>query len=43
LTSAAAHFGVSPAEISRLERGLKRGDTLAANYRQWLNTKIIAA
>jgi transposase len=43
LTSAAAHFGVWPTDISRLERGLKRDDTLAANYRQWLNTEIIAA
>jgi transposase len=43
LTSAAEHFGVWPTEISRLERGLKRDDTLAANYRQGLNTKIIAA
>jgi transcriptional regulator with XRE-family HTH domain len=43
LTSAAAYFGGWPTEISRLERSLKRDDTLAANYRQWLKTKIIAA
>jgi transposase len=43
LTSAAAHFGVWPTVISRLERGLTRDDTLATNYRQWLNTEIIAA
>ena len=43
LTSAATHFGVWPNDISRLERGLKRDDTLAANYRQWLNTQLINA
>lgn len=43
LTSAAAHFGVWPNDISRLERGLKRDDQLAANYRSWLNTKLIDA
>ena len=43
LTSAATHFGVWPNDISRLERGLKRDDTLAANYRQWLNTQLIYA
>jgi hypothetical protein len=43
LTSAAAHFGVWPNDISRLERGLKRDDTLATNYRQWLNTQLIDA
>lgn len=36
LTTAAGHFGVWPNDISRLERGLKRDDTLAANYRQYL-------
>ncbi|MGU3500738.1 IS110 family transposase [Mycobacterium sp. C31M] len=41
LTAAAAHFGVWPNTISRLERGLKRDDTLANNYRQWLNTQLI--
>ena len=43
LTNAATHFGVWPNDISRLERGLKRDDTLAANYRQWLNTQLINA
>ena len=43
LTAAANHFGVWPNDISRLERGLKRDDTLAANYRQWLNTQLIDA
>jgi hypothetical protein len=36
LTTAAEYFGVWPNDISRLERGLKRDDTLAANYRSWL-------
>ena len=36
LTSAADHFGVWPNDISRLERGLKRDDDLAAKYRHWL-------
>ncbi|OBB37912.1 IS110 family transposase [Mycobacterium sp. 852002-51961_SCH5331710] len=43
LTAAAAHFNVWPITISRLERGLKRDDTLATNYRQWLNTLTIDA
>ena len=43
LTSAATHFGIWPNDISRLERGLKRNDTLANNYRQWLNTQLINA
>jgi transposase len=43
LTRAATHFGVWPNDISRLERGLKRDDTLAANYRRWLNTQLIYA
>ena len=43
LSSAATHFGVWPTEISRLERGLKRDDTLATNYRQWLHTQLIDA
>jgi len=43
LTAAANHFGVWPITISRLERGLKRDDTLAANYRHWLNTHLIDA
>ncbi len=37
LTTAAAHSRVWPTVISRLERGLRRDDTLATNYRQWLN------
>lgn len=37
LTTVAEHFGVWPNDISRLERGLKRDDTLAANYRLYLN------
>ncbi|WP_347958112.1 IS110 family transposase [Gordonia aichiensis] len=36
LTAAAGHFGTWPNDISRLERGLKRDDTLADAYRQWL-------
>ena len=40
LTAAADHFSVWPNTISRLERGLKRDDTLAATYRQWLNTQL---
>lgn len=36
LTAVAEHFGVWPIAISRLERGLKRDDALAATYRQWL-------
>ena len=43
LAGAAEHFDVWPNEISRLERGFKRDDTLAANYRQWLNTEIMDA
>ena len=43
LTAAAEHFGIWPNDISRLERGLKRDDTLAANYRTWLNTQLIDA
>ncbi|MGN7781273.1 helix-turn-helix domain-containing protein [Mycolicibacterium sp. 22603] len=41
LTAAAAYLGVWPNTISRLERGLKRDDTLATTYRQWLNTQLI--
>jgi hypothetical protein len=36
LTAVAEHFGVWPSDISRLERGLERDDTLATNYRTWL-------
>jgi len=43
LAAAAAHFSVWPNDISRLERGLNRNDTLAADYRRWLNTKLIDA
>ncbi|WP_406814454.1 IS110 family transposase [Mycobacterium sp. M23085] len=43
LTSAAHHLGVWPTVISRLERGVQRHDTLAANYRHWLNTHHIDA
>lgn len=37
LAAVADHFGVWPIDISRLERGLKRNDTLAASYRHWLS------
>lgn len=43
LTAVANHFGVWPTQISRLERGLTRDDTLAANYRNWLNIQLIDA
>lgn len=43
LSTVADHFGIWPNDISRLERGLKRDDTLAANYRHWLNRQLIAA
>lgn len=43
LTAVANHFGVWPTQISRLERGLTRDDTLAANYRTWLNVQLIDA
>lgn len=36
LAAVADHFGVWPNDISRLERGLKRDDTLAINHRTWL-------
>jgi transposase len=36
LTAVAEHFGVWPATISNLERGLRRNDQLTANYRTWL-------
>ncbi len=36
LKAVAEHFDVWPNDISRLERGLKRDDTLATNYRHWL-------
>jgi transposase len=37
LAAVAHHFGVPIITISRLERGHQRNDTLASNYRQWLN------
>lgn len=43
LTAVADHFGLWPTQISRLERGLTRDDTLAANYRTWLNIQLIDA
>lgn len=43
LSIVADHFSVWPNDISRLERGLKRDDTLAANYRLWLNTQLTNA
>ena len=43
LTAVANHFGLWPTQISRLERGLTRDDTLAANYRTWLNIQLIDA
>lgn len=36
LTAAANHFGIWPAKISTLERGLRRDDDLANAYREWL-------
>lgn len=36
LTTVAEHFGVWPATISNLERGRRRDDQLATNYRAWL-------
>lgn len=38
ITTAAGHFGVWPAKISTLERGLRRDDDLANSYRDWLKT-----
>lgn len=38
LTAAARHFGVWPATISTLERGIRRDDELARTYRDWLQT-----
>lgn len=43
LSAVANHFGVWPNDISRLERGLKRDDTLAADYRRWLNIQLTDA
>ncbi|WP_326718250.1 IS110 family transposase [Streptomyces sp. NBC_00243] len=36
LTAAARHFGVWPATVSTLERGIRRDDTLTHAYRDWL-------
>jgi transposase len=36
LTTVAQHFGVWPATISTLERGLRRDDELTTSYRAWL-------
>ena len=36
VTAAANHFGVWPALISQLERGIRRNDDLAKTYREWL-------
>lgn len=36
LTAVARHFGVWPATISALERGIRRDDDLASTYRDWL-------
>ncbi|WP_253918188.1 IS110 family transposase [Streptomyces sp. PAM3C] len=36
LTAVARHFGVWPATISTLERGIRRDDDLANTYRDWL-------
>ncbi|MCX4428754.1 IS110 family transposase [Streptomyces mirabilis] len=36
LTAAANHFGVWPAVVSNIERGLRRDDAFADAYRQWL-------
>ena len=38
LTAAAHHFGVWPATISTLERGIRRDDALTHAYREWLQT-----
>ncbi|MFI1567166.1 IS110 family transposase [Streptomyces sp. NPDC020490] len=36
LTAAARHFGLWPATVSTPERGIRRDDTLARAYRDWL-------
>ncbi|MEU0836550.1 IS110 family transposase [Streptomyces sp. NPDC056231] len=36
LTAVANHFGVWPAVISNIERGLRRDDAFASTYREWL-------
>lgn len=37
INTAAGHLSQWPSVLSRLERGLIRNDTLATNYRQWLD------
>jgi transposase len=37
LTTAANHFEVWPMVISCIERGTRRDDALAINYRKWLS------
>jgi transposase len=37
LTRAAAHFGLWPTVLARIENGTKRDDTLATEYRHWLH------
>ena len=37
LATVAHHFGVPIITVSRLERGHQRNNTLASNYRRWLN------
>lgn len=36
LQTVADHFGVWPAHISTIERGLRRDDDLTGHYRAWL-------
>lgn len=36
LQAVARHFGIWPAHVSTIERGLRRDDDLAARYRKWL-------
>lgn len=38
LQAVATHFGVWPAHISEIERGVRRDDNLANTYREWLLT-----
>jgi transposase len=38
LQAVATHFGVWPAHISEIERGVRRDDQLAQTYREWLLT-----
>ena len=43
LTHAAQHLGHPASTLSRIERGIIRNDTLANQYRNWLNTHPTAA